>query len=397
MTVIVEVPGHGEVEFPDGMSDADMESAIRKNFMITPKTPESPSFLSRMGSVGSAGAQGLMRGGPVAAAAGMMGEGMKQGDALFQQAGYNAGGAVTDKLAGVVPPEVAAGAGFATNVATQAIPTVVGGVLGREAAPLAERGGKFLMQSALKPSKLEHQSGKAARAVQTMLDEGVNVSKGGVDKMRSSINSLNDEIAGIIKNSGAKVDKNAVASRLQDVIKKYEASIDPSDLEAVEGVWTKFLSHPQLAGQKDMAIQLAQRMKQAGGAKLGDAAYGQGLKPASERDAWKALVRGLKEEIAAAEPKVSGLNKRESDLINASKIASNRVAMDANKNPLGLGALISQPWMLPLWMWDRSPMGKSLAARALYSGAGPLSVGAGAGLGGLYGAEQGSPGALYQK
>lgn len=55
MSVIVEVPGHGEVEFPDGMSDADMESAIRKNFMIQTKAPESPSFLSRLGNVGEIG------------------------------------------------------------------------------------------------------------------------------------------------------------------------------------------------------------------------------------------------------------------------------------------------------------------------------------------------------
>lgn len=397
MSVIVEVPGHGEVEFPDGMSDADMESAIRKNFMIQTKAPESPSFLSRLGNVGAAGAKALMRGGPIAAAAGLTGEALKQGDEMFQQAGYDAGGAVTDKLAGSVPPEVAAGAGFATNVATQAIPTVVGGFMGKTAAPMVQQGAKGLMQSALKPSKLEHQSGKAARAVQTMLDEGVNVSKGGVEKMRSSISSLNDEIAGIIKDSGAKIDKNAVASRLQDVMKKYEDSLDPADLKAVEEVWTTFLSHPKLVGNSDMAIQLAQKMKQMGGKKLGDAAYGQGLKPEAERDAWKAIVRGLKEEISSAAPGISALNKRESDLINASKIASNRVAIDANKNPLGLGALISQPWMLPLWMWDRSPLGKSMAARGLYSGAGPISVGAGAGAGGLYGAEQGSPGALYRK
>jgi len=74
----------------------------------------------------------------------------------------------------------------------------------------------------------------------------------------------------------------------------------------------------------------------------------------------------LKEEIAAAEPSVVPLNARQSDLINAIKIAQNRVLMDSNKNPLGLGAL--NPFTLPIWMWDRSPVAKSLTARALYSG-----------------------------
>ena len=340
--------------------------------------------------MGGAAVKGLLTGGPMGMIAGATAENMAQSSEVMDRLAYDAGGKVTDVTGS---PEL----GFAANVGVQAVPTVLGSAAGKlVGAPALKSAGKSLMQSALKPSKAEHLSGRGARAVQTMLDEGVSVSKGGVEKMQSAISSLNDEIAGIIKNSSKTIDKNAVASRLQDVMKKYEASIDPSDLKAIENVWTSFLAHPQLAGKKDMAIQLAQRMKQAGNAKLGDAAYGTGLKPAAERDAFKGLVRGLKEEIAAAEPRVAPLNKRESDLINASKIAGNRVAMDANKNPLGLGALITQPWMLPVWMWDRSPLGKSLMARMLYSGAGPIGTGTGAGIGGIYGAQQGTPpGILY--
>jgi hypothetical protein len=327
------------------------------------------------------GGMKLLRGlgaGPAGLIAAGVNEGMSQANQALEKAGYEAGGRVTDVTGS---PEL----GFAANVGLQAIPTVAGGFLGKTAAPVVKDTGRFLMQSALKPSKAEHMSGKGARAVETMLKEGANVSKGGVEKMRSVIDDLNDEIAGIIQNSDKTIDKNAVASRLGDVLKKYEASIDPSDIKAIENVWTQFLSHPQLAGKREMAIQLAQKMKQAGNAKLGDSAYGTGLKPAAERDAYKGIVRGLKEEIAAAEPAVGPLNARESDLINAAKIAANRVAMDANKNPLGLGALITQPWMVPVWMWDRSPLGKSMLARMLYSGADPMTTGAGAAVGGLYG------------
>lgn len=384
MSVVIEVPGHGEVEFPDGMSDAEMEAAIRKNFMLPPKNSPKMEQSPAMGI-----ARGFMQMGPVGAAVAGAGEASRKIGELTDSAAYDAGGKVTD-LTG------SPGLGFATNVGVQAIPTVLGGQVGSRAAPVMEGAGRSLMQSALKPSKLEHLSGKGARAVQTMLDEGANVSAGGVAKMRSSIDSLNDEIASIIQGSGARIDKNAVASRLQDVMKKYEASVDPGDLQAIERVWTDFLSHPQLPG-KDMAIQFAQRMKKAGNAKLGDAAYGTGLKPAAERDAYKGIVRGLKEEIAASEPAVAPLNAREGALINAEKIAANRVAMDANKNPLGLGALITQPWMLPVWMWDRSPLGKSLAARFLYSNAAPIGTAGGAAAGGMYGASQGQPpsGVLY--
>lgn len=317
---------------------------------------------------------------------GLAAKGIEKVGDLTEMIGYEAGGKVTDATGS---PAL----GYAANVATQAIPTVAGAVIGSMSAPKIQSGARTLMQSALKPSKAEHLSGKGARAVSTMLDEGVNVSQGGVEKLRSSITSMNDEIASVIKNSDKTVSKNAVASRLQDVLKKYEAG-DPDDLKAVEAVWTKFLTHPSIAGKDEIPIQFAQRMKQSFGAKLGDAAYGMGLKPAGERDAWKGITRGLKEEIAAAEPAVAPLNARESALINAQKIAANRVAMDANKNPLGLGALISQPWMVPVWMWDRSPLGKSMMARLMHSQAGPIGTTAGAGAGGLYGASQGQ-GALY--
>lgn len=386
MSVIVEVPGHGEVEFPDGMTDQEMEAAIRRNFMLPPKQAEKPSMTAKV----SDAAKRAFAFTPPGVALAVAGETNKRATELMDRAAYEAGGKVTDVTGS---PEL----GYATNVGIQAIPTVLGAAMGSMSKPVLQAGGRKLMQSALKPSKTEHVTGKAARAVQTMLDEGVSVSQGGVGKMQSSIASLNDEIAGIIKGSGKTINKNAVASRLQEVIKKYEGSIDPDDLKAIENVWTKFLTHPSLAGKSEIPIQMAQKMKQAGGAKLGDVAYGQGLKPAAERDAYKGLVRGLKEEISAAEPTVAPLNKRESDLINALKIAQNRVAIDANKNPLGLGALITQPWMLPVWMWDRSPLGKSLMARLMYSGAGPIGTGAGAAAGGIYGAQQGQPptGILY--
>ena len=62
MSVIVEVPGHGEVEFPDGMSDEEMSDAIRKNFMLTTPKKASPSMVGKL-------AKGLVMGGPVGLAA----------------------------------------------------------------------------------------------------------------------------------------------------------------------------------------------------------------------------------------------------------------------------------------------------------------------------------------
>lgn len=334
----------------------------------------------------TAGARGLMAGGPIGMGAAMMNEGQKQ----TEQLAYGVGGKVTDMTGS---PE----AGFVSNVATQALPAVLTGQGATKLlSPLMQGTGKWLMKNALGAPKAAHLTGKADRAATTLLDEGANVTAGGAEKLRGSIDEINSEIASIIDSSKATISKNAVASRIQEVLKKYEAG-DPADLQAIEDVWTKFLSHPSLAGKDEIPIQFAQKMKQTLGRKLGDAAYGQGLKPVAERDAWKSVVRGFKEDIAAAEPAVSPLNARESDLINAAKLVSNKVAVDANRHPLGLGALITQPWMLPIWMWDRSPLGKSLVARALYSGSEriPQILGGAAGGGAMYSAED--PGVLYRR
>lgn len=314
---------------------------------------------------GAALAQGFQRGGPIGAVVGGAGKGMDNLGDWLSKVGYNVGGATTDLAAKYLPAETAGGLGFAANVATQAIPTIFGGQAAKSAAPLLKKGARQLMQSSLKPTTEALRTGKAARAIDTMFKEGVNATPGGVEKLRARISELSDEIDVAIKNSPASVDKNAVASRLKDLIKKFEMQANPwSDVKAIENAWTEFLAHPMISGSK-IPVQTAQEMKKGTYKVLGDKAYGEQKGAAAE--AQKALARGLKEEISTAVPEVSGLNKYESDLINAMKVLERRVLQDANKNPLGLGAL--NPFTLPVWLWDRSPFLKSLTARGLYGGA----------------------------
>ncbi len=56
-----------------------------------------------------------------------------------------------------------------------------------------EPAAEVLMQSALKPTYADLKSGDAAKAIQTMLDEGVNVTPGGVQQLRAQIGKLNDD------------------------------------------------------------------------------------------------------------------------------------------------------------------------------------------------------------
>lgn len=317
-----------------------------------------PGYMERMAVAGVRG----MSGGPLGIVSHLGAEGMKIGGEMGEHAAYEAGGKVTDMTGSPA-------AGFATNVGIQAIPAFFGGALGTKAAPLMEKLSKELMQSALKPSKAEMLSGKGGRAVDTMLKEGANVTEGGVAKLRQNIDGINTQIADLVKNSTGIVKKDEVTQELLRVYDKALSKATPNaDLAKLHEVASEFLNHPALRGSNEMTVQLAQKIKQGIYQTLGDKAYGLGLKPAAERDAQKALATGIRKQIEVSHPEVKNLNARDRELLNAEMIAKSRVLMDSNKNPMGLGWLISHPLEAAAWIMDRSPLAKSLLARAGYSG-----------------------------
>lgn len=221
-----------------------------------------------------------------------------------------------------------------------------------------------LMQSALKPSVKDLKSGNADAAVRTMLDEGLNATKGGVEKLGNRISETNQKIADAILNSRATVNKNDVASRLHEPMERVSKQVNPkADVAAVERVWQEFAEHPMLPGRQ-IPVQLAQEMKQ-GTYKQLSKKYGE--VGSAETEAQKALARGLKEEIANAVPEVVPLNARESSLLNARKVAEHRALMDSNKNPVGLGPLAGSAAGMATFLADRSALVKSLMARVANS------------------------------
>jgi hypothetical protein len=272
--------------------------------------------------------------------------------------GYDVGGKVTDMTGSPA-------AGYAANVVTQAVPSLLTSFnTGQPMVSAAEKPASFFMSSALKPTLEQWRTGKAQRAIDTMLKEGVTPTKGGVETLKARIHDLNDEISQAIANSPATVDKNKVASYLQDAVNKFEKQVSPgADVKAIQSAWDEFLAHP-LFTSKDIPVQLAQQMKQGTYKVLGEKAFGEQKGAAAE--AQKTLARGLKEEISAAVPGVADANKKEGELINALKLAERRATMDANKNPIGLGWLGS-PWKIPFWMWDRSPGLKASTGIGLYN------------------------------
>lgn len=300
---------------------------------------------------------------------------------------YEIGGNVTEALAKAgLSPELAAGGGFLTNVGMSAIPDLLGAGGGARAAvkvgaPLMESGAKSLMQSAVKPVLGDLKSGAGERAVNTMLQEGVNPTTGGVAKLNGLLDGLENQLTGVLqKYTGKTVDKGAVASRMQDVVSKIErTNPTPQDaLRDVNKVYDDFLTNGLIP--KNIPIEQANELKR-GLYQMLKQKYG--IPIADETiNARKALARGFKEEIQGVAPEVGPINARMGDLANARNVAERRALMDGNKNPAGLALLAHDPMAGLGFLADRWGGLKALTARGLYSGQNQIPAAGGAITGG---------------
>ena len=269
--------------------------------------------------------------------------------------------------------------GAGTPAAAPAAAALLRGAPGGGAAPLTARG---MMQSALKPTMETLKSGEAGAAIDTMLVNGVNVSRSGLDKMQGRVTTLNNNIKDLIASSPATVDKWAVASHVQKTYDQFLKQVDStSDVAAIQRTWDNFINNPILPDQ--IPVQLAQEVKQGTYRALGNKSFGE-MKGA-EIEANKALARGLKDEIAAAVPEVRALNAEESKLLNALPIAERRVLTSASNHPAGLGFLSTNLKNFAGFLANRSDTFKSLVARMLNTTADqlPSMAKAGPALGGM--------------
>ncbi len=362
-----------DVNAPDGATEQDAISYVQTN-LYTPATEpvDKPALHDVVGKDMSLprkmlhGAMGGIGGGPLGIITGAGKSGLEWGDKTLGKVAYGTGDVVTG--AGVdigLPPEMAAKAGYAANVGIQAIPALAGGWSGKFASPSLQSNARKLMQSALKPTLKDLKSGNAATAIQTMLDEGLNATGGGVMKLKDMIYKLNDEIKLALSNSGGVVSKDEVGKSLQKTLDKFSKQVNPqSDIAAIRKSWDEFLNHPGFKVDS-IPVRDAQELKQ-GTYRVLDKKYGQ--LGTAETEAQKSLARGLKEEISKAVPEIAGLNAQESKLISTLNVVERRALMELNKNPLGLSLLSHNPINMAAYMADKSALFKSLAARMLNAG-----------------------------
>lgn len=319
--------------------------------------------------------EGPLPPGPAGAAAGAS----KLANELLEKGAYRAGQFVTDQATGMgASPEVAAGAGYAANVGTQAVPALAGGAgASRVLSGPMQSAARELMARALRAPLAAQRTGKEATAVETLLTEGHNPTLGGARDMWNKVSNIGDEVKARIANSTA-------ATTVDDILREARASAlrrfedKPNALQAGEQISAaaeNFAGHPTLQraeryAANEIPMQEAQRLKQGYQAGVGDKGYGELKTPETEME--KAIAAQLRIAISRGVPEVSALNAREAGLITAAKLAERRGYMSGKNNPVSLGtsfAAIQGEPAAALGMYaNSSDMVKSLLARGLYSG-----------------------------
>lgn len=381
MPIRVQVPGHGIVEFPDGTSQEDMS----KTLVSLPAAPAAPAATpartwtdTAVDLLPSAGglAGGIMGGiGGTVAGMGVGGVPGAVGGAALGGGAGEATRQLINRARGVDTPQTSADAakGIGVQGAIQGGAQAVGAGLGAVASRLAPA----MMQSALKPgiqtTLAAVKSGKVPPVVKTLLDEGINVTPGGIEKLNGIISATNAEIKAALASlpqGSMAVSAKDVASRLAGTAARFANQVNPvGDLSAITDAGQEFVA----AHGPYMTLPDAQAVKQGTYAALKSKAYGE-VKEASI-EAQKALARGLKEEIAAEAERsgldLSSLNGREGKALDALQAVAKRVAVGGNANPLGLaGIAASHPATFITMLLDKSPAVKSMLARGLYQSAG---------------------------
>lgn len=229
------------------------------------------------------------------------------------------------------------------------------------------RAAPWLMQSAVKPTlaTLKEYGITSPRLATMLLEEGVNVTTGGLGRLQALLKGTNQEIADLVRNAPGEVPKERVAARVATTAQQIARQANPTrDLKAVGNAVDEFLNHPIYQG--DLTVAEAQAMKQGTYRQIGKQ-YGE--LSAAEVEAQKAIARGLKEEVAEAAPGVSALNKKESEVLAGMEAVGRRVAISGNRDPVGFAWVTHNPTTFIAALLDRQPVVKSMIANGMWSSA----------------------------
>lgn len=243
--------------------------------------------------------------------------------------------------------------------AAQAVGAGAGRVL-TKAAP-------WLMQSAVKPTLalLKEYGITPPKLVKTLLDEGINVSTGGLARLQKLLGETNSEIAKKVANATGTIPKERVAAQVATTAQRIGRQTNPTkDLKAVGETVDEFLNHPIYRG--DLTVAEAHLLKQGTYKQIGKK-YGE--QSSAEVEAQKALARGLKEEVADRVPGINALNAKDSEYMAAADAVGRQVALAGNKDPVGFAWVAQNPSTFIAALLDRQPVVKSMLANGMWKSA----------------------------
>lgn len=246
----------------------------------------------------------------------------------------------------------------------------------------AESGGVRLMQSALKPSQslVNARSGAGfgskdaiARAV---LEEGRNVTAGGLDKAQLALDATDASAQAALKagaGAGVTVDPFKVTQAIdgqggQTFGKQINAQPDTA---AIAQVRENFANNPHISdpvtGMAPMPADLAHEFSMNTGKNLKGKFGRLGGATVEAEKAGRASITGqLRDQIPELEP----LWKQEAQQITTRDALEQALARTGNRDPIGLGTMVGavkNPALAAVGAMDRSAPIKSLLARGLYN------------------------------
>jgi hypothetical protein len=399
MPKIVAVPGMGNVEFPDNMSDdaisgvirkqvsdsvADKKTAIAKQYDNYAKNPDNASPKNDY-SVGGLvqGAVGDTLAGignaiahPIDTAKGIVQAQLNE--AARAKKAYNNGdlaSAGMHALAAVTPlvgpqavnigetigsGQVSRGVGqAAVLLGSDAAGKIAGKVAGGAGDAVARVGpskAEGLYRSALKPSTTMKPEAIDS-AVRYGLDNSIPISEAGATKLQGIIDDLGARVKAQLK-PGVTIDPTAVASRVDQIRGKFKNQVNPTaDLNALDAAKQDFLNQhttpavaPKATGVLDangepiMTKGAPEQVNPIEASKAQDIkqnTYQQlkkkyGQLASADIEGQKALARGIKEELETQFPEIRGLNAEQAQAIGLDKVLTRAVNRIANHDPIGL-------------------------------------------------------------
>lgn len=370
--ITVQVEGIGSVQFPAGTSQDDMKKAldayVAKQHVDKGEAVPHPVVARLLDWLPAAG--GTI-GGILGAAAGLPegGVGAIPGGAIGAAAGGSGGEILRQNINRAVGnPSPTSASESVGKIVGQGALQAGADVLGAGIPAVAGKLAPAIMTKAAKPAAalLDEFRTKAPQLAKTLLDEGVNVTRGGVAKLSSLLDSTREELRTMLANSTAAVPKSNVLAEVLPTADKLANQPNPiPDLEAVGKQVEGFVNHPKFTN-KTMTPRELQELKTGTYDKLAGS-YGERGSAVVETD--KAIARGAKNEIEAAVPQAKSLNQRQADLMAAREAVAKQVGLAANRDAGGLTWIASHPTNAIGWMLEKSPAVKSLLARGLYTAA----------------------------